>query len=253
MEQTLSDPEKEEVVVEVEDAPGGKFLRQLDIFDPTDDTMQAPIQIIGAGAIGSFTTLALAKLGLDSFLVYDDDVVEEHNQPSQLYSSEDIVMAESEKDGIVPSKLKVDALQELIKRLTDVDISVIPEKWDGQPLSGIVISALDNMAGRSALWEACRYNADVDLFIDTRIGGSDVMVFTIDPMDMEHGKKYKRFLFSSDEVAELPCTARGIIDINFMVGSLVTRAVRRFLKDHEITPFTTYSAVSGILTHYSWE
>ena len=60
-----------------------RYWRQTDIVD-ADRLAELPVTVIGAGATGSFITLALAKMGVRHITVYDDDTVEEHNLPNQF-------------------------------------------------------------------------------------------------------------------------------------------------------------------------
>ena len=53
-------------------------------------SMDTPITIVGVGSIGSYATLALAKLGFTNILVIDDGIVEEENISPQLYRLSDI-------------------------------------------------------------------------------------------------------------------------------------------------------------------
>ena len=78
------------------------YWRQLDIFDPMK--FNAPVVIIGAGALGGWVANVLTKSGVRDLTVYDFDKVEEHNLPNQPYGIVDI------------GKLKVIALQELVFR-----------------------------------------------------------------------------------------------------------------------------------------
>ena len=61
------------------------LVRQLDILPP-EQTI-TPITIIGAGAIGSFVALSLAKMGFDDITVYDFDKIEsyiKHDRDEEL-------------------------------------------------------------------------------------------------------------------------------------------------------------------------
>jgi len=51
------------------------YWRQLKIFNPSKHR-DIKIAMIGAGSVGSFTALVLAKMGLTNITVWDDDVVE---------------------------------------------------------------------------------------------------------------------------------------------------------------------------------
>ena len=54
------------------------FHRQLDVLD-VPRLARTPITVIGAGAVGSFTVVALAKSGAEYITGWDDDSVESHN------------------------------------------------------------------------------------------------------------------------------------------------------------------------------
>lgn len=211
----------------------GKFHRQLDIFDPSQS--QPQIQIIGAGGIGSFAALALSKLGLNNITVYDRDNVEQHNQPNQLYGRLDI------------DRPKVRSLEEIVGGLSnDIEgiCAMVTEETD---LSGIVISAVDSIDARRVIWGRVKENMAVSTFIDARIGGEVVKVIHVNPFDSADIERYEKTLHSNEEVAPLPCTAQAVIDVGFAVASLITRAVRLFIKD-KIREFqVTYDARNAIM------
>src|SRR3990170_3456674 len=97
-------------------------IRQTDLIHP--DRLTMPIAIIGAGSIGSWTALALLKLGCSDVTVYDYDNVEEQNVGSQIYKSADVGMPKTEalrnRLGIlVDTEVKV----ELHKFAPDTDLS----------------------------------------------------------------------------------------------------------------------------------
>lgn len=201
-----------------------KFLRQLGIFDPTEHP--AAVTIVGAGGIGGPAALQLAKLGLHNIRVFDFDTVEEHNQPNQIFGTESI------------GKEKVSELQRLVKPLTDVTIDGINHRItpdSKEELRGIVISAVDSMEARKIILEKTRYNPQVQLLIDGRIGGETIRIYTLNPLDAEQVDKYVETLVPDSEAAELPCTERAVVDVGFFIGALITRAVRRYLKEAEIT------------------
>jgi len=76
-----------------------RHKRQLGIVSPAQ--LQSPIVVIGAGGIGSWAVLALAKMGCPNITVIDFDTVEDHNVATQFYKESQIKM------------FKVDALEEL--------------------------------------------------------------------------------------------------------------------------------------------
>src|SRR3989344_2607948 len=91
------------------------------------------INIIGAGSLGSFTALELAKMSRVlncEIRVFDFDLVEERNVGNQLYSSDDVGL------------LKVTALKKKIKNSLGVDIETevgAINKFSAKSLEGTVI------------------------------------------------------------------------------------------------------------------
>lgn len=61
------------------------FSRQVNIFKPEE--FKTPIQIIGAGATGSWVALSLAKMGIENMTIYDFDEVGMHNLPNQCFTN----------------------------------------------------------------------------------------------------------------------------------------------------------------------
>jgi molybdopterin-synthase adenylyltransferase len=68
-----------------------RFIRQRDVLPP-DKLAKLAISVIGCGAVGSFTVLTLAKMGITDITVYDGDKVEEHNLPNQWYKLDHLGM-----------------------------------------------------------------------------------------------------------------------------------------------------------------
>ena len=116
-----------------------RFLRQLDILNK--EACKTPITVIGAGATGSFTTLALAKMGFSDIVVYDEDIIEEHNFPNQLFPID------------TKGQNKAEALKGIVLQYTGEKIVAFPNFYTNQPLEGIVIVALDSMDGRKSVFE----------------------------------------------------------------------------------------------------
>lgn len=203
------------------------FQRQLDIFNPSN-YQSKKLTIIGCGGIGSFTTLALAKLGLNQIIVYDGDIVEAHNLPNQLYKLNSV------------GKPKVEALREIVSEMTGVDIDARYRYWTpSEPLSGIVISAVDhmealpetqNLSGRMELWNSIKNSLSVELFVDARLGGEQVRVLAIRPLkDILYQREFEKNFFPQAQAAQLPCTAQAIIDVGFLVASLIVEVIRSYL------------------------
>lgn len=194
------------------------FWRQLDVVSP-EDLSQLSVTIIGAGGIGSPTTLALAKMGVENITVYDDDSVELHNLPNQLYRFGDL------------GKTKVEGLKDICQDFAGVLIDIKPERLNRQhSLSGVVVSGVDTMSSRKEIWQRVKYNPAVQIYVEARMGAEVCRIHTVKPCDPSDVKWYETTLYSDEEAVEAPCTARAIIYCSFMIGALVANQVKKFAR-----------------------
>ncbi len=194
-----------------------RFWRQQDIVS---SAALAKLRIIGigAGGIGSHTYRALVKMGVEHLTVYDPDTVELHNLPSQNYRLCDI------------GKPKVIALAEIIQEETGVVITAIAERFSQQDLPpAIIISAVDSMATRKEIWSRVKYKPSVPFYIEGRMGAQTARIYTFNPCLPQIVSWYeKHMLYSDQEAAELPCTARAIIYNTNMIAAFISHQVAQF-------------------------
>jgi molybdopterin/thiamine biosynthesis adenylyltransferase len=204
------------------------YTRQRDWFDPSNS--DARVTIIGCGGIGSPTALSLAKLGIPELTLIDPDTVEKHNVPNQLFPLDDIGQTKVDALANMVESYSVSGVTPYYARATASGFEAVgggtapPGK-----ATGIVVSALDSMEARAELWKQLRYNVQVPLLVDGRLGGENVVIYTVDPRRPDQCRQYEDSLHSDDEAVPAPCTRRSIIDVGFVVASLITRAVRRHL------------------------
>lgn len=207
------------------------YLRQLGFYDPNKD-INPEVTIIGGGGIGSPTALMLANMGIKKIRLMDFDVVEAHNRPNQGYRKKDI------------GKPKVEALKEIIEEFAeDCHVTVINEEFTDQDLSGLVIMAVDSMKARKMIWEKVKWNPNVLLCIDGRLGGEYLEVFTIKPSRLEDIEYYESRFFSDEEAADLPCSAKGIIYMGGMIASFIANQIKRWAKDEKIVRKISFDPV----------
>lgn len=198
------------------------FSRQLGFLDPEKNSIW-PITIIGCGGIGRFTIESLAEMGIDKITVYDHDIVNEENRPNQAWRKKDV------------GEPKVFAIKDIVGQFAeDCEVIIHQEKFTDQELEGIVISAVDSMAARKAIWEKVQWNPFVPLFIDGRLGGEMLEVYTIKPMQIEDIEFYEGTLFSDEEATPGLCTEKSIIYVGRTIGSLISSQIKKFLKEEKI-------------------
>lgn len=119
------------------------------------------VMIGGAGGIGSWLTLFLARAGFKP-IVYDFDVIEEHNTGGQLFRQSDV------------GRFKVDALFQIVREFANESINSINIAIDANsPTHAFMFSAFDNMRARKDLfevWKKSFANSPVKpIFIDGRL------------------------------------------------------------------------------------
>jgi hypothetical protein len=195
------------------------FWRQSDIISQ-ERLNNHPFVLIGAGGIGSVAGLVLAKMGVKDLTVYDPDIIEAHNLPSQTYRLDDL------------GRSKVDALADVCWDFAGIEIEPIQEELplNSRP-TGIVISGVDSMSARQGIWyKAIKPNPfTVSLYIEARMGAQEGRIYTVTPHDPDHISLYEASLYSDEEASELPCTARATGYNVFYLAGLLASQVQKFV------------------------
>jgi hypothetical protein len=201
------------------------FHRQLDVFPPAK--AKTPITLIGCGGIGSVTALCLAKIGCENITTYDDDTVETHNLPSQLFTPEQV------------GQLKVEALHKTVYAITDTATTRIPYQFgesEGQEVSftPIMISAVDSMDVRQSIYNILKTRFDINLYIEARMSAESMRIYAIQPTNPDHQKFYEANLYSDSEASPETCTAKAIAYNTFIIGGLIASLVKKHMMGEEV-------------------
>jgi len=212
------------------------FENQKGIFDPNEQ--ETNIIIIGAGSTGSFITLNLAKMGIENIKVIDFDKVEEHNIPNQFYRLQD-------KD-----RLKVEALKEIVKDFTGVEIETENIKVDENytfdvGLNTIIIFCVDNMEARKLIYEKIKELPII--LIDTRMGGLGFQIYSIDLSNERQKKKYENNLITT--TAETPCGEKSIIFTILNIASETCNIIKKIEKKEKYPTNLKREMNSYIILH----
>ncbi len=204
-----------------------EYLRQQSLINQ-EKLSEMRIVIIGSGAIGSFTALALTKMGVQRMTLWDKDTVENHNISNQFYN----------KDALGLSKVSAVAAE--CKRFTPtgVDIESIREFYNGQSLDSfdVVIALTDNIEGRAAALEAAKKSEKCQLYIDGRMGAEIFRSFAFNPKSVPDAEKYHKDYIEGVVNEVLPCTARAIIYNVLMASSIISSYVKRHVNGEKL-PF----------------
>lgn len=192
------------------------------------------IILIGCGALGSATALALGKMGCENLTFFDDDLVEEHNLPNQYYFPSSV------------GKPKVTALAEVFGHYGLKLANAIPEKYDGRPAE-LIISAVDSMSSRRKIW-ADMDKKNVPIYIDSRMGLETLIVRTVSPNgDKKLRMKYGGSITSDDDAVQEPCTARSISYTPMLCGAVIGSMVKKVVNGEEL-PRCVMSDLVGYTT-----
>jgi hypothetical protein len=195
------------------------LTRQLDIIPI--EVLGEKITIIGAGAIGSFVALCLAKMGFGDITIFDDDKIEEENMSCQFYRFKDIM------------RTKVEALQSLLVDFTNTLIEVRYERYKTGVFPGIVISAVDSMEVRKQIWMNHKLKSPgTKAIIDPRMGAETALLYVMNPMDASDIESYEKTFYTDEAAIQERCTAKSTIYTACMLSGLVAKAV----KDLVVTP-----------------
>ncbi|MFQ5847780.1 MAG: ThiF family adenylyltransferase [Candidatus Methylomirabilales bacterium] len=198
-----------------------EFLRQLDLVSP--ETLDFPIHLIGCGGIGSFTALVLSKMGAHPLYLYDPDGIEEHNLPNQLFRLKDV------------GRPKVEALREILEEFSGAPVEGLPVEVEARRMLGVVISGVDSMRARKAIWlRSIRYRAGVLRYLDARMGVEMARVYAVNPTNPDDIRWYEKSLYTDEEAEILPCTAAAISYNGFAVASLIGNLIKRLATGEDL-------------------
>jgi len=197
------------------------YHRQLEVLNPQDITKS--VGIIGVGGIGSPTALALTKMGMPDITIWDNDKVELHNLPNQLYRLKDKGVA------------KVEALGKQLKdyQIGKQKLTGKNSKWGGT-IKDIMICAVDSMDTRIAIWQKIK-NSDCQLYIDSRMGAELMKIYAINPSDPLDIRFYEKTLYPSSQASHLSCSARAVFYNVFIIAGLIGSEVKKFIKGEDNT------------------
>lgn len=163
------------------------------------------VLIGGAGGIGSWVTLLLARAGF-KILVHDMDTIEEHNLGGQFFSSRQI------------GEQKVDALAMGVKEYADeIILTSDTPITEASTTHLFAIAAFDNMKARKDMFTkwyelmkiSPQETRDRAIFIDGRLTAEQLQIICVTAKSPDLAQRYMReYLFDDSEVEDAPCTVK---------------------------------------------
>lgn len=198
------------------------LTRQMDIIP--FDKLAKSITIIGAGAVGSWTSLALAKMGFLNQTVWDMDTVDVENLNCQFFPAASV------------GSSKAMALEYMIERFTGQKIKTVEDKYTASPLrDSIVIAAVDNMQVRKDIFDNCH-----GMFIDPRMGAEQMHLYVMNKKIEKDNTDYMNSWYPDSGAEHEACTAKSTIYCANILAGLVAKAVKDIATDNKYMRVTRW-------------
>lgn len=205
------------------------------------------VYIGGAGGIGSWLSFFLARSGVQSIIIFDDDQIESHNTSGQMFKHSQIGLN------------KVKAVTDNIYEFTGKFITSYAEKInENTALGRYFFSAFDNMEARKNAfnsWLINRSSFNSGIFIDGRLLGEQLQIFCIKRNDSLAIEEYQReHLFDDSEVEEASCTTKQTTHSAAMIATHMTAFFTNHLnnivegEENREVPFYYEYLIPGNLT-----
>ena len=180
------------------------------------------IIIGGAGGIGSWMSLLLARQQFDILLV-DYDTVEEHNMGGQFFRGLDI------------NKKKVEAVEDSLIMYANTRINTYNGRYDEEfcPVEDYMIAGFDNMEARKFMFEQwCNHvttnNIEDAMFIDGRMMAEGYIAYFVQNTP-ELIEAYKSTLFNSNDIEDDVCTMKATTFSATMLCSRINSVLCNYL------------------------
>lgn len=212
------------------------LTRQSDLIPLS--VLSKRITIIGAGAVGSWTTLALVKMGFGNITVYDYDTIDIENMNCQFYPISAI------------GEQKVSALKRMVKDFTTLDILAYDTKVDEETslVGDIIISAVDSMAVRRMLFGLAKSRGA--MFLDPRMGAETMHLYAMNLSDPNDCESYLKSWYSDEDADQAACTSKATIYCANILAGLVSKTVKNIACGDDYTRILRYDLTHN--HHENW-
>ena len=195
-----------------------------------EEIQRTSVIVAGIGGIGSWVTLLLSRLGLESITIFDDDRIERVNMAGQFFESGNV------------GTYKTHAMRQLCERFSSYyNMAAYNMRFTrNSPIDRIMICGFDNMASRKLFYERWKNQLTTTnhkneyLFIDGRLLMEELQVFCIQGDDDYNLRRYEtEFLFSDEEAVEPMCSAKQTSFMANMIGSLIVNLLVNFVANKQ--------------------
>lgn len=193
--------------------------KSLEYFDPIN-SVNAPIHVIGVGAMGSRIAELLVRLGIPKIHIWDMDTVEDKNITNQLYQHRHIGMR------------KVDAMEKMLKDINPQLIVVKHGEFKDHALAGYVFLNVDSIELRYKITKDNMTNKQIKAMFDCRMRLEDAQSYGADWSNDEQRKVFLASMEFTDREAQeaTPVSACGTtLSVASTVVSTAALTVSNFM------------------------
>ncbi|GEM_PF-274204 len=203
--------EAKPVLTDLDKPLGQAHWRQLGIVSPKD--LGFPVQILGAGSVGSFSALALAKMGVEDITVFDEGTVDDAMVAGEFYGPADC------------GTPKFETVVRNVHRQTATVMKSVKD-FRAQPFAGVVINTIPGIETRAEVWKKVRLKPKVKRYIDATLMASHGVIYVVSAIDADDMSRYEATL-SAPNVSSVPFTTAQAMVASGFLANLVKRHARR--------------------------
>lgn len=202
------------------------MLRQLNYFDPTKHK-NIPIDIIGLGAVGSYLSWIIHKVGMENVTLWDHDSIGEHNIANQCFLTSHI------------GQNKVEAVRDM----TVMGSGITPKthvkkvsKGESFTFGKIVFLLVDSMKSRKEIWENfLKFKLTTELVIEVRMDVDICRIYTINPSSQRHIDKWEKTLYTDQEAVVSLCgSSESVVTMAVMTATMAVGQMIKWLKGGDV-------------------
>lgn len=194
----------------------GRFMRADWMKNPLPE-----VTIVGLGALGSWISLYLARMGC-KLNIFDSDIAETVNMSAQLFGLNE--------DGLP----KVEGLTQQLNNLAEEPIiKPYNERYEmsTEIVTPYMFACPDNIETRKLMFYKWRKQENRELFLDCRLSAEFFTAFCVQK-GMED--KYEEFLYPKSEIIELPCAYKACTHIAAMSGSIIVNCFTNYIANKNL-------------------
>jgi hypothetical protein len=177
------------------------------------------VTVVGCGSLGGNIAVALAKMGLNNFHLWDGDIVERHNVPNQPFGVPDL------------GRTKSNAIKRMLlsqyDQTTQCNVMTYDHWHDSNPIEpGLIISAPDSINVRKMMYER---RPEKGFLIDVRSGPESYNIYCCDLQNAKDMKFYSSTFFDESNQVSAGCGAQSTVFGSLAITAMAINCYMRWV------------------------